>query len=184
MTPSADRPLAFGEARRVLHLSIAVASGVALHGAEFLLPSPVPWMKPGLANVLTVLILFAYGARAAVTVQLLRVVIASFLVGTIFSPAFLLSFSGAMCSLAVMTGMVLVLPPPRVTPVSVSAAGGMAHLFGQILVARLVLIQHEAVWYLMPWLLAAGMVTGMVTGMAATWLLKEIRDYLGGEMEG
>ncbi|MDQ3796483.1 MAG: Gx transporter family protein, partial [Pseudomonadota bacterium] len=76
------------------------ALAITIHIAESALPSPLPGVKPGLANVITVITLLTFGWRAAVWVSLLRVLAGSLLIGSFLTPTFMLSFSGAAASLA------------------------------------------------------------------------------------
>ena len=54
--------------RRIAILSLIVALGVVLHRLEILIPLPAPWIKLGLANVMTLVTLIFFGLREAVTV--------------------------------------------------------------------------------------------------------------------
>src|SRR3569833_1687108 len=72
------------------------ALAITIHDAEGALPSPLPGVKPGLANVVTVIALVQYGWAAAAWVALLRVVVGSILIGTFLSPTFLLRLAGAL----------------------------------------------------------------------------------------
>jgi heptaprenyl diphosphate synthase len=74
---------------------------------EAAIPSPLPGVKPGLANIVTLVVLQRLGMRAAVWVSLLRVVAGSLILGTFLSPSFVLSLCGA---LAVGGAGVTVLP--------------------------------------------------------------------------
>jgi heptaprenyl diphosphate synthase len=62
----------------------------------------LPGVKPGLANIITLIVLARHGWHQAVWVALLRVVAASLLLGQFLAPGFFLSLSGALASLAVM----------------------------------------------------------------------------------
>ena len=75
------------------------ALAIAIHIIESALPSPLPGVKPGLANVVTVAALILYGWRVAVWVSVLRVIAGSMLIGTFLSPTFVLSLSGALAAL-------------------------------------------------------------------------------------
>ena len=80
-----------GETRinhRITILSLIVALGVVLHRLEILIPLPSPWIKLGLANVMTLVTLIFFGLRDAVTVTLLRIMLGSIGGGTFLSPTF------------------------------------------------------------------------------------------------
>ena len=63
-------------ALRDARLARFAALAAAVHVLEAGLPSPVPGIKPGLANIVTLIVLLRHGWRAAVVVTLLRVVLA------------------------------------------------------------------------------------------------------------
>ena len=73
---------------RMAILSLIVALGVVLHRLEILIPLPSPWIKLGLANVMTLVTLIFFGLRDALTVTLLRIMLGSIIGGTFLSPTF------------------------------------------------------------------------------------------------
>ncbi|TPW14001.1 MAG: heptaprenyl diphosphate synthase, partial [Halothiobacillaceae bacterium] len=64
------------------------AIAITIHILESALPSPLPGIKPGLANAVTVAALVLFGWRTAVWVGLLRVVVGSLIIGTFLTPTF------------------------------------------------------------------------------------------------
>ena len=83
--------ITIGETRinhRITTLSLIVALGMVLHRLEILIPLPSPWIKLGLANVMTLVTLIFFGLRDAVTVTLLRIILGPIIGGTFLSPAF------------------------------------------------------------------------------------------------
>ena len=88
MTCSAADAENLARARRQVFLALFIALAVSLHILESLLPSPVPWLRLGLANIMTLSALYLYGGRAAWTVSLARVGIGALLLGRLFSPGF------------------------------------------------------------------------------------------------
>ena len=78
------------------------AFAIGIHVLESVLPSPIPGIKPGFANIVTLLVFMLYGVGSAAWVSILRVMVGSLIVGTFLSPTFVLSFSGAIVSLCVL----------------------------------------------------------------------------------
>ena len=136
------------------------ALAIAIHVLESGLPSPVPGIKPGLANIITLIVLFRYGWRFAAWVSLLRVTAGSLLMGTFMSPAFLLSLSGALASLLSMwvlwTGM-----RRWVGLMGVSITASICHVMAQLLVAWWLFIPHAGLLVLTPILITAGILFGI-----------------------
>jgi heptaprenyl diphosphate synthase len=72
------------------------AAAIALSVAEAALPSPLPGIKPGLANIIVLVVLARYGWRDAAWVSLLRVVAGSLVIGQFLAPGFFLALAGAL----------------------------------------------------------------------------------------
>lgn len=166
------------DTRKLVFLSLLVAMGTALHVVEGMLaiPLPVPGVKLGLANVVTLLALNLYGVRDALGVALLRVVLGSLIGGFFLSPGFLLSATGAVGSTFVMA--LLIRRTRCFSMIGISMAGAVAHNLGQLLAASLVL-QSAAVVYYLPVLILAGLPTGICTGYLLNALLEEKTGVLG-----
>ena len=142
----------------------AVALGLTL--LENAIPSPLPGVKPGLANIVTLIVLARYGWRVAAWVSLLRVVAGSLLFGNFLSPGFFLSLSGAALSLLVLA-VAQHLPARWFGPISHSIYAAFAHISGQMLVVYLWLIPHAGIAYLIPIFATAALVFGTVNGLIA-----------------
>ena len=74
------------------------AFAIGLHLLEAVMPSPLPGVKPGLANIVTLFVLYRFDFATAAWVSLLRVFASSLLLGNFLSPTFALSLSGALLS--------------------------------------------------------------------------------------
>jgi heptaprenyl diphosphate synthase len=142
------------------------ALAICIHLLESALPSPLPGLKPGLANVITIAVLLQFGWRTAAWVSLLRVVCGSLLLGTFLSPAFLLSLGGAICSMGILW-LACRLPGEGFGAVGYSILAALAHMTGQFTLAWLVFIPHPAVRRLFPVLLTAALLFGIIGGIIA-----------------
>lgn len=150
------------------------ALAIGLHLAEAVFPSPLPGVKPGIANIVTLYVLYRFDFATAAWVSILRVLASSLLLGNFLSPAFVLSLSGTLVSLSVMT-LTMRLPRSQFGPVSLSILAAFAHIAGQLLVVRLWLIPHAGVAYLIPIFAAAALFFGAINGMIAARLLQPER---------
>jgi len=159
--------------RRLVFLALLIAMGSALHLAEAMLPLPlpVPGLKLGLANIVTLLALGLFGIRGGLTVAVGRVFIGSLLGGAFFSPGFFLGLSGAVASTLVMA--LLLDRTSCFSLVGISLAGAVTHNIGQILAAAL-LLQNSAIFAYLPVLLLASLPTGLFTG----FVLKSLQERL------
>lgn len=162
------------------HLIASFAAlAITIHIAESALPTPLPGIKPGLANVVTLLVLHCYGWRLAVWVALLRVLVGSILIGTFLSPAFFLSASGALLSTAVLGllyGFSRRFPDYRVGPLGMAIAAALAHMSGQFWIAYWLYVPHPGILALYPLLMTLAAGLGIVTGWLALSVLNRIND--------
>jgi len=150
------------------------AAAIALTVVEAAIPTPLPGVKPGLANIVTLVVLARYGWADAVWVTLLRVVAGSLMLGQFLAPGFFLSLAGSVASLAAL-GLVRHLPGRWFGTVSWSLAAAFAHIAGQLVVARLWLVPHDGIFYLVPIFAAAALVFGLGNGLAAAKLMEDAR---------
>jgi heptaprenyl diphosphate synthase len=161
------------QTRRLVYLSLFLAMATALHVLEglFPIPLPLPGVKLGLANIVTLLVLSLSDLRAGLTVALARVFLGSLLGGVFLSPAFLLGLTGAICSTLVM---VLLLRHTRCfSLMGISLAGAVGHNVGQLLMAALIL-QNQAIFYYLPFLLLFAIPSGLLTGTILQRLLQRL----------
>ena len=135
---------------------------------EMLLPVffVVPGMKLGLANLVTVFVLYRYRAKEAAVISLIRIVVIGFLFANLFS--ILYSLAGAALSLLCMTAARRF---SGLSIVGVSILGGVTHNLGQLIVAALV-GENGNVFYYFPALLISGLVTGALIGIVTGEILK------------
>jgi len=159
------------------HIARMAAVALGLTVLESAIPSPLPGVKPGLANIVTLIVLARYGWRTAAWVSLLRVVAGSLLFGNFLTPGFFLSLSGAVLSLVVLA-FAQHLPKRWFGPVSHSIYAAFAHITGQMLVVYLWLIPHAGIAYLIPIFATAALVFGTVNGLIAARFMDEKRPLV------
>jgi len=158
---------ASSEDRRVAALA-AVAIGLTL--AEAAIPLPIPGIKPGLANIVTLVVLYRYGWRTAAWVAGLRIVAGALALGQFLTPAFVMSLSGGVASLLLLA-LAVRLPARWFGPIGLSVLAAFAHIGAQLLVVDAWLLPGASILGLMPLFLTAAWVTGLVNGLAAEHLL-------------
>lgn len=169
MTPSVTRLTTTPEDHRIAQLA---AAAIALALIDSAIPLPLPGVKPGLSNIVTLIVLARYGWATAAWVTGLRVIAGGLVLGQFLSPGFFLSLTGAVVSLAVL-GLAIRLPRRLFGPVSWSLFAAFAHIGGQLVLARLWLIPHNGLFYLVPIFAAAAWTFGIINGLIAARLLRE-----------
>lgn len=153
--------------RRIAALA-AVAVGLTL--VETVIPLPLPGIKPGLANIVTLIVLWRWGWHAAVWVTLLRIVAGALALGTFLTPTFVLSLSGGVTSLLILA-LAIHLPRRWFGPVSLSLLAGFAHITAQLAVANLWLMPQVSLIGLLPLFLGAAWLTGLANGLIVASLM-------------
>lgn len=137
--------------------------------AQIPAPVPVPGVKLGLANVITLIAMLLLGRREAGLILAVRIVMGSVFAGGV--SAFLFSISGGVLAYAVMC--ITVTRFPRKMLWVVSALAAVAHNLGQLL-AAIAVTKTAALMVYAPVLLASGIITGAFTGLVAMYLVRRL----------
>lgn len=161
-------------AKRVAFLGVFTALGLILGWLESLLPvfPFAPGIKIGLANIITLLVLYRFSWKEAASVNLLRIGLSSVLFGNI--SVFLYSLSGTVLSLVIMG---LLKKTDKFSVVGVSVSGGVMHNIGQILMAAL-LMENRIILYYIPILVVSGVVAGVLIGLTGAVLHKHLPEEI------
>lgn len=182
--------------RRTVEFGFLLALALILAYVESLIPFSfgIPGIKLGLPNLIVLLLLYEKpemrrdfpgsgygtaaaekqpafaGAREALLVNGLRIILSGFLFSNLY--AILYALAGAAFSFcAMMAGKKW----GRLSMVGVSVLGGVFHNVGQLLVAMAV-VETLAPAYYAPFLIVAGAVTGVILGIAGRTLLPYLRQ--------
>ena len=146
------------------------ALAIGLHVLEAMFPSPLPGVKPGIANIITLYVLMQYGFGTAAWVSLLRVFASSLLLGHFLTPTFVLSLAGALLSLGILF-VAQHLPKKYFSVITLSVLAAFAHIAGQLIIVRLWLIPDAGVAYLVPIFALAALIFGVINGVVCTTLI-------------
>jgi uncharacterized membrane protein len=148
------------------------ALAIGLHVLEAMFPSPLPGVKPGIANIITLFVLVQYSFGTAAWVSILRVFASSLLIGHFLSPTFVLSLAGALFSLAILF-LAQYLPKKYFSVITLSILAAFTHIAGQLVVVRLWLVPHAGVAYLIPIFALAALFFGLINGYLCQKLLND-----------
>ena len=160
--------------RRLVTLALMTAVSLIVWVIEAQIPAPlpVPGIKLGLANVITLAVMALFGRRDALLVLLARVVLGSLFAGSFSSIVF--SLCGGLLAWGVMAVVIGLFPRGRLWVVSV--LGALAHNAGQLLAAMAVTRTAALVSYA-PALAAAAIITGTFTGLACQGLVRALEKH-------
>ena len=130
----------------------------------------VPGMKLGIANLVIVVSLYLLPTYQVFFIQLIRIVLISFLFGNMSMMMY--SLAGGILSFLVMrfvkkTGIFSI--------IGVSICGGVSHNVGQLIMAVLAVQTIKLIYYF-PMLLIGGLITGCLIGMLAQRILERIKS--------
>lgn len=146
-------------------IMILILLGTALGFAETLLPRPVPFLKPGLANAAGVIAAVMLGFSGTVRVNSARALAVALATGTVATPTFALSLAGALASSVVM-GAAGKSVPGTISVIALSILGSVANIMAQLVTASLI-IPGLPISTLLPlaaiWAVATGAIVGGVS---------------------
>ena len=153
------------KAKQISLCAILLALALALSYMERFVPLqliiPLPGMKLGLANIVTLLALCLFKNRYALLILICRCVLGSIFGGGITGLAF--SLCGGMLAFGCMA---LGKKVTRFSIFGVSVLGAAAHNIGQIIIATLIVSNYSVMYYI-PVLMVAGFITGTLIGIVA-----------------
>lgn len=159
-------------ARRLTRCAVLTALALAISVCEGLVPLsiliPLPGLRLGLANLVTVYALCRLSGREALGILVSRCLLGAIVGGNLTALAF--SLTGGLLALGTMWVLLRV---PGLSLFGVCIAGAAAHNTGQILAAMGVLASPAIAVYLAP-LLLASIFTGAVTGAASILLVRRV----------
>jgi len=129
----------------------------------------IPGVKLGIANVVTVIALYRYSWREAVSVSIIRIIIAGLLFNGVFGMFY--SLAGAVISLI---GMIGLKRTGLFSVIGVSMAAGVLHNLGQLLMAC-ALIEDLRMFFYFPVLLFSGTAAGILVGIISVTILRVVK---------
>lgn len=154
--------------------AVLTAIALTIFMIEAQIPSlvPVPGVKLGLANIITVFALFAFTPRDAFLIMFVRVFLGSVFSGQIST--MLYSFGGGLLCFAALLVMKRLITVKQLWVASV--IGAVFHNIGQILVAVIVTGTPGIVVYL-PVLMVSGIIAGTFTGFCAQFVYDKMKRF-------
>ena len=159
--------------KRLTLCAILVALAMALSYTERFIPLqmlvPLPGVKLGLANIVTLMALYLMGPKAAFAILIPRCIFGAVFGGGITGLAF--SLVGGLLAMAVMC---LARKIPAFSVYGVSILGAAAHNVGQIQ-AAMVLMNSVYIGAYLPYLLGVALFTGFATGAACAGILRALK---------
>ena len=153
--------------------ALLIALALALSYTERFIPLqmvvPLPGVKLGLANIVTLIALYLLGPKYAFAILIPRCIFGAVFGGGITGLMF--SLTGGILAMATMA---LARKLPLFSVYGVSILGAAAHNVGQIL-AAMVLMHSYYIGAYLPYLLLVALFTGFATGAACAGVLRAFK---------
>ena len=152
--------------------AVLTAMALALSYLENFFPLslaiPIPGVKLGLANIVTVFALYALGSGQAMLILVARCLLGAVFAGNV--NALIFSLLGGVSAMLVM---ILLSRSRWLSVYGVSVGGAAAHNCGQVAAAVLTLGNTAPLYYL-PVLLGVSLFTGALTGLVTACLFRAL----------
>lgn len=172
--------------QQISRIAILVTIACVLQIAESLVPHPIPGIRLGLANTITLITLVTIGFSSGLEVAVLRTILSSLVMGTFMSPTFILSFAGAVLSTFVMGGLYWLVrryQNLRLSIVGISVMGALSHNFTQLLLAYFLLIKHPGIFVFWPWFAVGSVIMGWFSGLVSGSVCSQLNDVKIAELD-
>ena len=144
--------------KKTIRLSALSAIALTIFIIEIQIPPlvPIPGIKLGLANIITLIILSLYGTKEASTVLFIRIFLGSIFSGQMIN--LLYSLSGGVLCLVVMSTLMKLLGKKNLCFISVS----------------IIILETTSVLYYLPILIISGVITGAFTGIVSKLMVNNV----------
>ncbi len=157
------------KAEKLSLMSIMLGLALIIFIIEAQIPPvvPVPGIKLGLANIITLMSLYILGRGETFLILILRIILSSIFTGNM--TGFLYSAAGGIVCFLFMSVTALFVKENKMW--ITSEFGALGHNIGQIVAAVVVTGTPQVIWYL-PVLIISAVITGLFTGISAQTALK------------
>lgn len=156
--------------QKITTIAVLAAAATALQIIESPLPRLLPWLKPGLANAMTLFALLRFSTWAGVGVALTRTFLAGTVMGTLFSPIYLISLAGALTSALSMSILKKLLPESGLSTLSVS--GALASNWAQLIAVQLMFAGSMSIWFHLAVMIWVAVPSGLIVAKVTAELLR------------
>ncbi len=160
-------------AGRVARLGMLLGMALALYAVESALPSPFPFLRIGLANIATLIALITLSFADALAITVLRVIVASLVVGTFLGPGFGLAMAGGMAGVVGM-GLAARFAFPPLSVGGVRVVGAVLHHLAELGVLSWFYTGPGPALRLLPVARLVSAATGLATGLIALFALEKL----------
>jgi heptaprenyl diphosphate synthase len=158
---------------RIYYSAILATIAIFLSIAETVIPKPLPWMRLGLANAVTLYAFSIMKPREVFLIVIARVFATSLLLGSLLSVSFGLSLTGSITSFGVML-LGFMLLRKWISLVGISILGAVTSNAAQLLLVNALFVGSRLSFALLPFLFLFALIGGTVSGLFGRFLTENI----------
>lgn len=156
--------------RREIYLTGLVLVALYLSLAENFIPKPFPWMKLGLSNIAVLIALEKFDSKFAMELVLLRIFIQALMLGTLFTPGFIISLTAGALTTLFMIGLYKF--RDHLSLIAISSMSAFLHNLIQLIVVYFLMFRNVSIYSKsimgFVWVfLLIGVIAGVITGFIA-----------------
>ncbi len=158
--------------KKISRLGLLTAIALILFIVELRIPNlvPIPGVKLGLANIVTIFALYRYKPSETALILIARILLGSIFSGNMSSMIY--SISGAVLCFAGMIFLCKIVPEKYMWIASI--LGAVLHNIGQTIAAVILMGTFSVIAYL-PFLMLSGCIAGLFTGLCASFLTSRLK---------
>ena len=160
--------------KRLTHMGLLTALALIIFTIEAQIPPivPIPGVKLGLSNIITVYSMFCLGPKDTFKILICRIILGSIFTGNMMVIAY--SLAGGILCFLVMALISRIVTEKQIWICSI--IGAIAHNIGQIIIAILIAETPSLILYL-PILMISGIIAGFFTGLCAQFVVNRINNH-------
>ena len=151
-------------------LAILVACATAIQVLEAPLPRILPWLKPGLSNVLILYAIVRISPKFGFATAVLRNILTSLTLGTLFSPVQLISFAGGISSSIAMAIVFKLIP--RAGLITISVVGALVNNLAQLWAVQILFAGSLSIWMQLAIMIWVAIPSGLIVAKVTQELLR------------
>ena len=157
--------------KKLTYVTMLIALAIVINVAEnAFLPELPLGIRFGLANIIALIAINLFSYKEMTTINIMRVVLANLITGTIFGTKFFIALGGIVLSSIAL----IILKKLKCSIVFSSIISALAHMIGQILVVSFIYGTLN-MFLAFPLYIVSAVGTGVLTGIIANEVLKRIR---------
>jgi len=158
---------------RTFSIAFLTTMAIVLAIVEHMIPKPLPWMRLGLANAVTLFAFTLMKPGEVLTIVICRVVASSLLMGSFLSITFILSLGGAVSSFLV-TYFLFAAARQVFSLVGISIIGALTSNLVQLVIVNALFVNSRVSFYLVPFVLLFALVGGTLSGFFGRFLVENL----------